>query len=103
MKNDKLLISTPASNTQIEELATEIYELFRSHTMSRALAHRLYDKGYRKQSEGEWLKSQFAARTGFYTIKDFVCSECRIYVSALESSFPMDYCPHCGAKMKGGN
>ena len=50
---------------------------------------------------GEWLKSQFAARCGFYSIKDFICSECKVYVSALESSFPMTYCPHCGAKMDG--
>lgn len=51
---------------------------------------------------GEWKKSQFTARSGFFTIMDRVCSECKIYVSAVESSFPMKYCPHCGAKMDGG-
>lgn len=35
---------------QIEELATEIYTLFQSRLMSRALARHLYDKGWRKQS-----------------------------------------------------
>lgn len=33
---------------EINELATEIYTLFRSRPMSRALARHLYDKGWRK-------------------------------------------------------
>ena len=62
MSNEKLLVNIVMSNNfedmsnkQIEELATGIYTLFRSRTMSRALAHSLYDKGWRKQSEGEWI------------------------------------------------
>lgn len=43
---------------QIEEMGADICTLFRSNTMSRALASLLYDKGYRKASEiiGEIIK-----------------------------------------------
>ena len=46
----------------------------------------MLENGYRKQSEGEWV--------GLW---DFECSECGGY-----SEYRTDYCPNCGAKMKGG-
>lgn len=36
---------------QVDELATDIYSMLRSDTMSRAMASMLYDKGWKKQSE----------------------------------------------------
>jgi RNA polymerase subunit RPABC4/transcription elongation factor Spt4 len=81
------------SNKEIEELATEIYTLFRSHPMSKAMARHLYDKGWRKQKEGEWIKdeeSKFEHR--------YHCSVCNFYLIGE----PTKYCEDCGAKMKGG-
>ena len=46
--------------------------------------------GYRKQSEGEWIKDK-NRRT---------CSECGFMYFGNGSSF--DFCPKCGAIMKGG-
>lgn len=56
-------------------------------------AERLYLAGYRKQSEGEWVKdnaSQFKHR--------YNCSVCDYRFLGI----PTPYCPNCGARMKGG-
>jgi hypothetical protein len=61
------------------------------------IARTLYEAGYRKQSEGEWVfdEDRFC----------YICSVC-------EHDAPVDYygepnftdfCPECGAKMKGAD
>ena len=56
----------------------------------------LYNAGYRKQSEGEWIENE----------DDFwvMCSECG--TEFLDDQIGIvntyNYCPFCGAKMKGG-
>ena len=47
--------------------------------------------GYRKQSEGEWIISS----DGYYPY----CSECK---NEPKNGVMTDFCPNCGAKMKGG-
>ena len=81
---------------QIEEMASTIYTLFRSDTMSRALASLLYEAGYRKQSEGEWLAYPDDAW--------MKCSVCRKEYLRSQMPHTVGYCPNpnCGAKMKGG-
>ena len=49
----------------------------------------LYKAGYRKQSEGEW---------GFDGMS-WTCSECGEYAT---KGIKTNFCPNCGAKMKGG-
>ena len=56
-------------------------------------ARQLYNAGYRKQSEGEWIKSDETTEQYGYL---YMCSYC----GGL--SFLGKYCPRCGAKMKGG-
>ena len=65
-------------------------------------AERLYEKGYRKQSEGEWV---------FNKEKDeFFCSVCNAeplidpHFIGIDYGIEIlsDFCPWCGAKMKGG-
>ena len=51
-------------------------------------AELLYNAGYRKQSEGEWEMSGLCNPQ---------CTVCRGY--NIEKS---NFCPNCGAKMKGG-
>lgn len=81
-------------------------------------AELLYNAGYRKQSEGEWIEDG-------YEELPCVCSRCGTeapYVSTFEETFDYDweenavpagyvetreyirtpFCPNCGAKMKGG-
>ena len=65
------------------------------------IAEFLVNAGYRKQSEGEWMKPQFFARSGFYTKKEFPCNQCGETFEVVKGSKLMHYCPNCGAKMKG--
>jgi rubrerythrin len=59
------------------------------------IAKALYNKGYRKQSEGRWEKRVFVI---FDSEKiGYRCSECN---TTWDTETP--YCPNCGAKMKGG-
>ena len=56
---------------EITQLATDIYSMFRSLAMSRALASVLYDEGYRKASEVareifEEIEAHFDGRIAFY-------------------------------------
>ena len=90
---------------QIEEMAKVIDQA--KHDMwagecptyaehSKNIAKYLYAAGYRKQSEGEWIK-----KYGF-----LVCSECDAtkpiaFSTALKITYyKCDFCPKCGAKMR---
>ena len=54
----------------------------------------LYNAGYRKQSEGEWIWSE----SGQEDYEQYwVCSCCH-----EKDYFEEKFCPNCGAKMKGG-
>ena len=55
------------------------------------IAEFLYNEGYRKQSEGEWIYQEYSM--GHYVGKCSVC-ECEADMTK--------YCPNCGACMKGG-
>lgn len=51
----------------------------------------LYEAGYRKQSEGEWIK--YPHGSGIYCS---LCKHKRRYRDIHDA-----FCPNCGAKMKG--
>ena len=55
------------------------------------VAARLINAGYCKQSEGEWV----ICSDGYYPY----CSECK---HEPKNGVMTDFCPKCGAKMKGG-
>ena len=57
------------------------------------VATNLYNAGYRKQSEGEWVK------TGDGITERVICSNCK---SEKGSFMRPPFCNQCGAKMKGG-
>ena len=81
------------------------------------LANALYNAGYRKQSEGEWI-TRHRHRGGFRTVTvtdslgekhtgtvddrwecdDLYCSVC----GKISHDAFLNYCANCGAKMKGG-
>ena len=56
-------------------------------------AERFIAKGYRKQSEGEWI-------TEGDELRNTTCSVCGHWVETPYGKTPC--CPNCGAKMKGG-
>lgn len=53
-----------------------------------AHAEALYNAGYRKQIEGEWIPNPGGG---------WLCGNCKKYSHGLRN-----FCPECGAKMKGG-
>ena len=55
-----------------------------------AIANEIYSKGYRKQIEGEWVRDN--------ENKPYICSNCRRFMTFQN----LNFCPECGAKMKGG-
>ena len=60
----------------------------------------LYGKGYRKQSEGEW-KDNHCNICGMTPIGEETWTKHNITPPRFE--WFMDFCPNCGAHMKGGD
>ena len=92
-----------SEENQIEEMVADISERqnggwkfvgdseYTTDVYNEELANHLYNVGYRKQSEGEWLKKYEKAPR-------YVCTAC----NHLYNNKEYKYCPHCGAKMEGG-
>ncbi len=94
---------------QIVEMAKDICDIchqrhncqsYKYCTMAELVAEGLFEAGYRKQREGEW--------ESYYG--DYRCPCCkeayRSEMLFIMESFPEgklpDFCPNCGARMKGG-
>lgn len=94
---------------QIEEMAVDMclidmckhlpQEECHNTTCAHCEAEALYNAGYRKQSEGEWIAKTDYAGYGYY------CSNCNMVFKGENAEWIAKehlYCPKCGAKMKGG-
>lgn len=68
----------------------------------RQQAALLYNAGYRKQSEGEWIFEFTLDGDDFY--KCSVCGRQEVVNGLCKEKNPLEHLPycHCGAKMKGG-
>ena len=68
----------------------------------KGVAEELYNAGYRKQSEGEWI---FKGLDEFRKYK-VACPFCEAeYIGnydAYDEPEDFNFCPNCGVKMKGG-
>lgn len=96
-------------NEQEQELYKQIkYNTGAYDDDARSCAEIIYEMGYRKQIEAEWIKIDAPLAETKY-----VCSSCNFNVVSWygehdeyireRSVFMMRYCPNCGARMKGGN
>ena len=85
---------------QIEEMARTIWGYSSaSEQETEEVAEILYNDGYRKQSEGEWIDQY----QGKYVNQLYKCSACGDTAFHDDKRwFLTHYCPNCGAKMKGG-
>lgn len=76
------------------------------HTPTDAIQRIGNIKDYRKQSDGEWVEK---AKCGVSIKGYMVCSVCDVMIPACDADGDyyclsrLDYCPRCGAKMKGGD
>ena len=101
------------SREQIEEIAREMCHLSAECKTCQICNERYYcdddfcyfqcvakeiiNHGYRKQSEGEWVQQPIPYED------EIVCSVCGANFNILDNcTEKFDFCPHCGAKMKGG-
>lgn len=96
---------------QIEEMAQDIWDSLPDYEHNfrdcRDAAQTLLFKGYRKQSEGEWIDRY----NGKYANSLYVCSFCDerapLYIKADELGNEQiiqmlsQFCPNCGSHMKG--
>ena len=99
-KNFKSNKIEPVSNMAIDVMNTGL-----PLELAGAIAIDLYEKGYRKETQGEWVekdnpnyktvvaKDKFGNET--YLVGDY-CSVCN-----HKSKDRGNYCPNCGTKMRG--
>jgi rubrerythrin len=91
---------------QIEEMLNDLFEFtfgvdklvladfLNDYTIDELAEYLTTKKGYRKERQGEWKYNRNSAPYE----KLYYCSLC----AHGESDYGMDnYCPHCGALMKG--
>ena len=89
------------SKEQIEEIRRDIFAAFGGYAKWeedwQSLAEAVYNAGYRKQSEGHWTLKR--PNCSYY------CSCCGKGIKIKygeRAAILWDFCPNCGAKMKGG-
>ena len=90
---------------QIEEMAKLIYGGRALSKSPSEVAKVLYHAGYRKQSEGEWILTSTFKSTFPLPVADLytACSVCRWKPPKYSADYKeYNFCPNCGAKMKGG-
>ena len=68
----------------------------------RILAEALYNAGYRKQSEGEWRDLPDSGNGWFQNGQRIFPKHCSICGEIYSYASKYNFCPNCGAKMKGG-
>ena len=99
MKETELKPCLMSKEKQIEEITELICNLYDNGKCTingficdhnceyKRRAEHLYNADYRKQSEGEWLQDFDG---------DYYCPFCAHYPKEI-----INFCPNCGAKMKG--
>ena len=102
---ERKVYKTMSKEKQIDEIMETINSLYGCNAMyfgvdGYGIAHKLYDAGYRKQSEGEWIEHETAWGDVFYSCS--VCGDERCAVDGSIWELGLNFCPNCGAKMKGG-
>ena len=90
---------------QIKEMRKEVSAIHRFFMedddyeyLDDYIADELYNAGYRKQKEGEWINPDIWLKTMYCSI----CGAIAPVDCEKEEFYKSNFCPDCGAKMKGG-
>lgn len=92
-------MSKEKQNNELVQMYRDLSEIFDEEYEKRRLitsqntAEKMTAKGYRKQSEGEWIDADPNGH-----LYRFTCSLC----GKTKLGIGTPYCPNCGAHMKGG-
>ena len=70
------------------------------YTDYKATAENLMRRGWRKRNEGKWVKHDSDCEETYYTCS--VCEDEGFIIDGTPWEIGLNYCPKCGAKMKGG-
>ena len=99
-------MSKEKQNDELVQMYRDLSEIFNEEYEKRRLitpqntAEKMTAKGYRKQSEGEWILHKPRRENRNATYKCSVCGKlCSSYYNDVGE---WKCCPHCFAKMKGG-
>lgn len=65
------------------------------------MANAIINNGYRKQREGHWISKEEAELMDRFDLA-YTCSVCGHCDWDCTESENFNFCPNCGAKMKGG-
>ncbi|MBE6584545.1 MAG: hypothetical protein E7649_06185 [Ruminococcaceae bacterium] len=97
--------AVPSEEKQIDSLERLIYDAENSHydisiiCGYRLIAEFLYKANYRRQIQAEWKFGYETGQGGYF------CTNCKagfVGENAEWIAKEHDYCPKCGAEMKGG-
>lgn len=87
----------------IEEMAQVMYDILPGYDLTRRdcidAAEVLFAKGYHKQIKAEWKSGTKNGQYGYY------CTNCDAGFTGENAEWiakEHDFCPNCGARMKGG-
>ena len=95
---------------QIQEMAADICRVKQNcndvcnpvnSCMALKYAYRAYMAGYRKQINSEWVCDSRVVGYSETLINEH-CANCGRKVTRTDKQPQVNYCPNCGAKMKGG-
>ena len=65
---------------------------------AKAIAEKIYDEGFSRQGTGEWTAITKKEKIRDIKYETYTCPIC----GKSNGRIKANYCPNCGAKMKGG-
>ena len=100
MSKEKQIIEQLEKDIRLNLAVTPNPKEERTHQVARLLVK----DGWRKQNEGKWIEEADGYADGELVYDVWKCSQCNHYIDdgTDDADLLPNYCPNCGAKMKGG-
>ena len=82
---EKEINAIPSADTDISEYSDRLWK-------------NAYERGKADRPHGEWIEHKWAEEVEGLLISNYECSECHSWERRAS-----DFCPNCGARMKGAD